>query len=105
MIPPPEFEEQFGLMVQPVANAIERRRDMFAHAGPVWAGAGHFDLVRRREHAVSAPGHDFHNTLGQFALQKLDQRADLAAALRFYIFSAADWQRLDLDRDAIEIGA
>src|SRR5271157_12701 len=44
-----ESKKEFGLLVQPGADAVEDRRDMLAHRGPVRATARKPDLVRRRK--------------------------------------------------------
>ena len=47
-------EQQFGLLVEPGADAIHHRGDVLAHAGPVRARAVHLDFSRLREES-SAP--------------------------------------------------
>ena len=49
-------EEQFGLLVEARADAIQHRRDMLAHAGPVRATARKLDLRGRRKQTLHSAG-------------------------------------------------
>src|ERR1035437_1269276 len=69
-------------MVQPRADAVEHRRHMLAHAGPIRTTARERDLMGRREKARFLPANPFHDALREPALQKLDERIDGAGAVR-----------------------
>src|ERR1017187_2058501 len=49
-------EEEFGLAIEPRADAVERCRHMLAHAGPVRATALELDLGGRREKTPALAG-------------------------------------------------
>src|ERR1035437_363977 len=96
-----QTEEEVGLMVQPRADAIEHRRHMLAHAGPVRTTARELDLMGRREKTGFLPANPFHHTLREPALQKLDERIDGPGAVRADGSPARLLDRRDLHRNLV----
>jgi len=54
-------EKQCGLFVEPGADAIEYRRDVFTHAGPVGAAARQLDLLGRGKEPITLPTDPVHD--------------------------------------------
>lgn len=81
LVHPAQAEEKLGLAIEPRADAIQHRRDMLAHIGPVGATARKLDLIRRGKQALMLPADPLHHALGQASLQQLDQRIDRARAV------------------------
>src|ERR1700688_863387 len=73
-------EEELGLVVETGADAVEHRRNVLAHPGPVRTTARELDLIGRREKAGFLAANTFHDALGEASLQKLDERIDRAGA-------------------------
>ena len=76
-----QAEQQFGLRVQPRADAVQHRRDVLAHRRIVRATAREADLLRLREQPETLAADALHHALRQPALQQLDQRIDPAGAV------------------------
>ena len=76
----PQPEEQLRLLVEARAHAVQHRRDVLAHRGPVRAAARERDLARRREQPGALRAQVLHHALRKAALQQLDERVDLARA-------------------------
>src|ERR1039457_2479936 len=96
-----QAEEKFGLVIEPRADAVQHRRDMLAHAGPVGATARKLDLLRGRKQAVVLPADPLHDTLGQPPLQQLAQRIDRARAVLADGFPLPFRDRRHFQRDLV----
>src|SRR5438067_1860922 len=92
-------------MVQPGADAVERRRNMLAHPGSIRTTAGELDLLRRREQAGIRQADPFHHTFGEPALQKLDERIDRASAVLADGFPARLCHWRDFHRNLVNLRA
>jgi hypothetical protein len=54
--------------VETRARAIERRRYMFAHAGPIGTRARHLDFARSWKQPIAFPAHPFHHVFRELSL-------------------------------------
>lgn len=95
-------EKQFGALIQPRADAIQRGGDVLAEFGPIRAGAVQFDLFRRRKKSLFGAGYDLHDRRGKFALEQFDEGINFPGALRLDGFPEARRQRLDIDFDLVK---
>ncbi len=91
------------LQIEPGAHAIKRCGDVFAQAGPVGAGAGHFDVRRSWKQPGRLIGHDAHHLLGYLSFEQFDHRRDLPRAILAHALPDGRMQRLDGDFDVIQL--
>jgi hypothetical protein len=78
---PRSTKEKLRVFVESGANAVERRRNVFAHVCPVRTTTGQFDFLGRRIQAVALPADSVHDTLGHATLQEFDQGVDCFCAI------------------------
>ena len=97
-----EQKKQFGVLIQPRADAIQRGGDMLAEIGPIRAGAVQFDFFGRREKPSFGAGDDLHDRRGKFALEQFDEGIDFPGAFGLDGFPEARRQRLDFDFDFVK---
>ena len=82
--------------------SIKRCGHVFAHLGPIGAGAIQFDLLGGGEQTFPLAGHGFHNGVGEFPLQEFDQRVDFASTLTANFSPKGFFERGNGDLDAVE---
>ena len=78
-----------GCCVEPRADAVQHRRDVLAHVGPVRAAARQLDLAGAGNRPSPCAADPLHDALGQAPLQQLDQRVDRPAQSRQMAFQRA----------------
>ena len=69
-------EKHFGRLVQPRPDAIEHRRAMLAHHGPIRTGAFHLDFARLRKQSVVAARQPGHHAFVEATGQQVQHRVD-----------------------------
>src|SRR5207247_2598508 len=105
LVDPAQLEEEFGLLVEPGADAVEYRRNVLAHRGPVGATAREPDLGRRGEQPGLLPTDALHNACGEAPPEQLDQGVDRARAVRANRGPARLRHGRDLDGHPVDLRA
>ena len=105
MIDSSKEEEEFGLLVEAHAYAVEDRGEVLAEVGVVGAVTVEADFFRGGEEACISIRHDGHDFIGKLALEQFEQASDLAGAAFFEGGPFGGGQFVDVDLDFIEFGA
>ena len=92
-------------MVEARPDAVEHRRHVLAHGGPIGAGAAQRDVAWSREQPFALAGHDLHHSARDRPLQQLDQRVDLAGTPGCDRTPSLGRQWPDLDRHIVQARA
>src|SRR4051812_4932586 len=69
------------MLVESSADAIEYRRHMLAHIGPVRTTARKLDFLRRWKQACILPANPFHHTFRKTPLEQLHERINCPSAV------------------------
>ena len=78
-----EGEEEFGLIVEAVADPVKGGGEVFAEVSVVGAIAAQAYVLRQGEETVVGVGDVAHDFGGELAFEKFDEGADLAGAAGF----------------------
>src|SRR5580692_12233934 len=97
-----QFKEKLRLFVESRTNAIERRRDVLAHVGPVRTAARQLDFLGRWKEAVALLADSVHDALGQPTLKEFDHGVDLSSAIPADGVPARGRDRRDGNLDLVE---